>query len=102
MKYELLPAPVAEKAFRMGEKADEVRAISAKMEEIVNQLVGTNKGRELEDFKQIFDGSAMKDIKALAGALDAWSRTLGAIHRTYQKARCDSCQEALNALNKIL
>ena len=44
----------------------------------------------------------MADIKALAGALDAWSRTLGAVHKAYQKARCDSCQEALNALNKIL
>ena len=57
---------------------------------------------QLEQYKAIFDGRAMADIKALAGALDALSRTLGAVHKAYQKARCDSCQEALNALNKIL
>lgn len=102
MKYEVMLAPVAEAAFRMGQKADEVRTISVKMQEAINQLTGTNKARELEEYKAIFDGSAMTDIKALAGALDAWSRTLGAVHKAYQKARCDSCQEALNALNKIL
>lgn len=101
MKYEVMPAPVAEKAYRMGEKADEVRAIAAKIQETINQLTGSNNAAELEELKAIFDGSAMADIKALAGALDAWSRTLGAIHKAYQKARCDSCQEALNALNKI-
>ena len=102
MKYEVMLAPVAEAAFRMGQKADELRAIGAKMQEVVNQLTGTNKAGELAQYKAIFDGSAMADIKTLAGALDAWSRTLGAVHKAYQKARCDSCQEALNALNKIL
>lgn len=101
MKYEVMPAPVAEKAYRMEQNADEVRAISKKMQEVIHQLTGSNNAAELEEFKAIFDGSAMEDIKALAGALDAWSRALSAIHSAYQKARCDSCQEALNALNKV-
>ncbi len=101
MKYEVMPAPVAEAAYRMEQNADEVRAIAAKMQDVINQLTGSNTAKELTDFKAIFDGSAVEDIKALAGTLDAWSRTLSAIHRAYQKARCDSCQEALNALNKI-
>ena len=102
MKYEVMLAPVAEAAYRMSQKADEVRAISAEMQKTINQLAGCNTAKELDDFKAIFDDSAMEDIKALAGALDAWSRTLVAVHKAYHKARCDSCQEALNALNKIL
>lgn len=102
MKYEVTLAPVAEAAYRMSQKADEARAICAEMQKTINQLAGRNTAEELNDFKAVFDGSAMEDIKSMAGALDAWSRTLGAVHKAYHKARCDSCQEALNALNKIL
>ena len=102
MKYEVMPAPVAEVAHRMSQQADEVRVIGAEIQKIINRLAGSNTAEELKDFKTIFDGSAMEDIKALAGTLDAWSRTLGAVHKAYHKARSDSCQEALNALNKIL
>lgn len=101
MKYELMPAPVAEAAYRMEQNANEVRVIIAKMQEVVNQLTGSNTANELTDFKEIFDGSAMEDIHTLAAILDVWNKTLSVIHHTYHKARCDSCQEALNALNKI-
>lgn len=101
MKYELMPAPVAETACRMEQNANEVRVILAKMQEVITQLTGSNAANELTDFKEIFDGSAMEDIHALAKALDVWSKTLSAIHHAYHKARCDSCQEALTALNKI-
>lgn len=76
-------------------------SISMRLQEAINQLTSDNTSREMEEFKEIYDGSAMVDIRALASALDAWSRTMSAIHQAYHKARCDSCQEVLNALNRI-
>lgn len=101
MKYEVERVRIAATSYRLGQNADELKAIVGRLKAAVAQVAASNQADEITEFKFIYDGSADKELMKLVRELESWSAKLSAIYREYYQAQCDSCTAALQALNKI-
>ena len=101
MRYKVVRIRIAAASDYLRRDADQLETIINRLKAAVAHVAAINQADEITEFKSIYDGSADKALMNLVQELDNWSIRLSAIYSEYYQAQCDSCTEALQALNKL-